>query len=79
VFGEITVYDIAQASDRDGYVSAERGEDDGNINAQGDICVFSELVTKLVNCSGCLVCTGKPKRHYATYIPCISIAVVYRD
>jgi len=36
-----------------------------NINAQGDICVFPELVTKLVNCDGCLVCTDKPNSHYA--------------
>ena len=46
------VYDSSQASDRDGYDSAERG-DDGDINAQGDICVFPALATKFVNCDGC--------------------------
>jgi len=46
----------------DGYNSAECSDDDGDINAEGGICVFPELVTKLINCDVCIVCTGKTKR-----------------
>lgn len=56
----------SQASEKYGYISVEHSDDYGNINAQGDICVFPELVTKLVNCDGGLDCTGKPNGHNST-------------